>query len=392
MKNKITKIALSLFLCSCVLSACGLINLTGQTANNATVQPAPVENSTIVSEGNLVPQKFKYISFLRAGRVGEILVKVGDSVKEGDVIARLGDRQQVDANLASAQLDLLSAQQSYDDLLRTAKLVQDTNQVNLLQAQSNLVSAQRAWDAVDTKEYQNKIDEANVRAQNAKTTLDNAQKEFEKYKDLSSDNANYKTAKDSLDKAQKDYNEEIYKRDELTIKRDLVNSTRNQAQANVSEAEFKFNLTQSGADSQKLALAEARLAASKTQLSAAQFAIETLEIKAPFTGEIVDINVDVNEQVGTSTWAFLIADFSQWFVETSDLTELKVVKIVEGMPADLTADALPGVHMTGVVAQIAKNFKTISGDINYKALIKLENRDPLLRWGMTIQVTFVAKP
>ena len=54
-----------------------------------------VETSNeIISEGNLVPRDYAYLAFPTGGHVSEILVSVGDSVTEGQVLARLGDREQ----------------------------------------------------------------------------------------------------------------------------------------------------------------------------------------------------------------------------------------------------------------------------------------------------------
>ncbi len=387
----LTRITFNLLAVS-VLTACSALNFgQGQTANT-TPNPPVVSNTSVTTEGNLVPKEFKYLSFLRGGRVGEILVKKGDRVSAGQVIARLGDRQQVDANLASAQLEILSSQQALEDFTRTNALTQASNDSSRLDSQKKLIAAQRAWDQIDTKDFQQKIDDANVKAQDLKTKMDDAQKEFDKYKDLSTDNINYKNTNDALKRAQLDYQEAVRAHDELVLQKEQAQANLSLAQANVDEAQYQFDLTKDGPNQQKLAMLNARLNNAKAQLASAQFAADTLEIKAPFAGEIVDTNVIENEQVGTSSWAFLMADFSEWYIETSDLTELKVVNISEGMPADLSADALPDVKMTGIVTEISKNYTSQSGDIIYKVRLKLNDPDPALRWGMTIQIAFGKAP
>jgi hypothetical protein len=105
---------------------------------------------------------------------------------------------------------------------------------------------------------------------------------------------------------------------------------------------------------------------------------------------VVDINVSVGQTVGPEMWAALIADFSQWYVETSDLTELKVVNVYEGQTATIVPDALPDVEITGVVDEIGQGFYIQGGDVSYKVRLRLENTDPQLRWGMTVEITFAA--
>jgi len=83
-----------------------------------------------------------------------------------------------------------------------------------------------------------------------------------------------------------------------------------------------------------------------------------------------------------------VADTSQWYVETSDLTELEVVDVAVGQNVSILADALPDVEMSGIVEEISQSFKSQGGDILYTARIKVDDVDPRMRWGMTVEVTF----
>ncbi len=94
-----------------------------------------------------------------------------------------------------------------------------------------------------------------------------------------------------------------------------------------------------------------------------------------------------NQLVSPQTWIVAFADTSTWYVDTSDLNELDVVKVSPGQKADLTADALPGVKMTGVVETIGQTPINQGTDVLYTLHIRLENPDPRLRWGMTMEVT-----
>jgi hypothetical protein len=90
----------------------------------------------------------------------------------------------------------------------------------------------------------------------------------------------------------------------------------------------------------------------------------------------------------------LLADFSQWYVDTKNLTELNVVKVAVGQAASMVPDALPGVKLSGKVTEISNTFQEVNGDITYKVRILLDGTSataeplPNLRWGMTVQVTF----
>jgi multidrug resistance efflux pump len=103
---------------------------------------------------------------------------------------------------------------------------------------------------------------------------------------------------------------------------------------------------------------------------------------------VVDVNVSVGELVGSDKWAVLVADFSAWYVETSDLTEREVVKISTGQGATITPDALPDLQLTGEVTEIADMFNVQAGDVLYQVRLRVDQPDPKFRWGMTVEITF----
>ena len=397
MKHEIkpSKALILVLLAGLLLSACGTITIAKAAKNTPELLSTATSNVSLVSEAHLVPRDYKYLSFATGGKVSEILVKKGDTVTEGQVLARLGERSQAEAAVASANLEKVSAQQAYDELQRTVNIARAVNLQTLINAKETVNITQSAWDTIDTDEYQKKIDDATTEVNNKKDDLKTAQDDYAKYKDLSVDNPDRKLYQDKLDQAQKAYDETVRKLTTLIDQRDLAKADYDKAQADVIEAQRKFDAVQNGPDPDQLSLTEARLANANAQLTAAQAALDNLELKAPFTGKVVDINVVSNEQVGTNNWAILVADESAWYVETDDLTELDVVKVALDQKATIVADALPDVEMTGKVTEISDVFSQKGGDITYKVRILLETGaggaiDPRLRWGMTVEVTFPA--
>ena len=96
----------------------------------------------------------------------------------------------------------------------------------------------------------------------------------------------------------------------------------------------------------------------------------------------------VGEQISPETVAVGVANFDKWVVETTDITELEVVKISEGQQVSMIPDALPDVPLIGTVESISRSFKQQGGDIIYTIRIKVDNVDERVRWGMTLEVTF----
>jgi multidrug resistance efflux pump len=352
------------------------------------VPQATAPETGVIAEGNLVPAKYLYLAFPTGGRVEELLVEKGASVAQGDVLARLGEREQAQAALSTANLELESAQQALDSLNDNAALSNAQAWQALIEATESVNTAQVAWDDVDTTEFQDKIDDAKQKVLDAQKDVDDAQEEFDKYADFAQDNPTREDAQSALDDAERSLHEAILERDRLVNQRDLAEANLQAAQAAYDLARVNYESSRTGPDPDVLSLAQLRMENAQAQVAAAQMGLDNMDLKAPFAGTIVDVNIKTGELVGNDRWAILIADTSQWYVETNDLTELEVVQIDVGQEATLLPDALPDVSLSGEVTEISDMFTTQTGDILYKVRILVQESDPRLRWGMTVEVDF----
>jgi len=381
MKKQIIWILL-LTVLTLVLAACGT------QEEVMTPQPALLPVEAVIAEGNLVPNDDLTLSFTVRGKVAEILVKEGEMVNEGDVLIRLADREQAEAALAAAQLELITAQHAYDDLLHTEGLGRADAWQAYMDAQIVRAEAERDWEDLNLDNIDERIDDRKADVEDRKKDLEDAQDEYDKYKDLDKDNSKRKNAEDDLEREQENYNEAVRDLEEEVRERDTVRAAMDQALAAEAEAKRKYELTLDGPDAEQLTLLGARLNNAKAQVASAENSLANFELKAPFDGEIMDINVSVNEMAGPEGWAVIVADTSQWYIDTSDLTELEVVDVAVGQRVSILADALPSIEMDGVVEKISKSFKSQGGDILYTVRISVDDVDPRMRWGMTVEVTF----
>ena len=379
---KWTRVILVLVIPALLLAACG-----GQ-ATPEPVQAEPLAAEAVIAEGHLIPNEDLSLSFTVRGKVAEILVEEGQMVREGDVLIRLADREQAQAALAAAQLELTTAQQANDEFLRTEGLVRADAWQVYMDMQVARADAEREWEDLNLDNIDERIDDRKADVEDRKKDLDDARDEFDKYKDLDEENTSRKNAEDDLERAQEDYNESIRDLEEEIRERETVRATLDQALANEAEARHQYELSLDGPNAEQLALLEARLNNAEAQVASAESNLANYELKAPFDGEVMDINVSVNETVGPETMAVIVADTGQWYIETSDLTELEVVDVIEGQNVNILADALPEVEMSGVVEEISQSFKSQGGDILYTVRIRVDDVDPRMRWGMTVEVTF----
>ncbi|MFM8425655.1 MAG: HlyD family secretion protein, partial [Chloroflexota bacterium] len=211
--------------------------------------------------------------------------------------------------------------------------------------------------------------------------LQDAQDEFDKYKDLDEDNSKRQTAEDDLEIAQEDLNEKLRELETETRTRDEVKAAYDAAMSSEAEAKYQYEISLDGPNADQLAIAKANLDAAKDVLA-------SYVITAPFSGVVADVNVKVGEQVGTETRAISIVDDSQWFVETTDVTELEVVNLSIGQSVSIRPDALPDIELTGTVIEISNAFTQQGGDILYTVRVRVDGSDPQLKWGMTVETVF----
>ena len=135
-----------------VLSACG-----GQE-EVMTPQPDVLPVEAVIAEGHLVPNDDLTLSFTVRGKVAEKLITEGDMVSEGDVLVRLADREQAEAALAAAQLELTTAQQAYDEFVRTEGLGRADAWQAYMDAQIVRAEAEREWEDLNIDNIDERIE------------------------------------------------------------------------------------------------------------------------------------------------------------------------------------------------------------------------------------------
>jgi HlyD family secretion protein len=371
-----------------LLVGCSL-DWPGQAQATQTEAPAVVvADADIIAEGNLMPRAFAQLSFNYPGKVAEIPVQEGDQVPQGARLVLLGEREQLEATVAGAKLDLVNAQQALDKLHLKADLARAQVGRELAQAEQVLIQAQQELDDLDTADFQDDLDDAWIEVTEAQDEVQEAEEELDKYKDLDKDNPTRIRAEDNLEKAETAYKDQLRAYNLLKNRRDQLRAALELAQANFDDLQADFQARQAGAHPDDLELAEVGLQSATAQLAAAQAALKDSQLLAPYDCTVVDLQVVEGDPLLPNQAVVLVADFSKWYVETTDLTEMDVVRIDPNQPVRLRPDALPDLYLSGSVESISQVYQTSRGDITYTARILLKESDPRLRWGMTFQVTF----
>jgi len=368
-----------IFLAGILLSACGQVAAAASQTKEPTLIPTVIVDTAIVAEGRLVPADTARLAFFASGQVAEVLVSEGEQVEAGQVVARLGDRQQIEASIASAETELLAAKQALSALEENLDIARAEASRAISGANRAVRDAQYLVD-----NYTVRSDQAGMSAMEAvsvtKDALDHAREAFEPYRLKSSNDSTRQDLKETLDEAQSSYN--------AAVRRLELESVLKEALAGLDQALLNYEDLTDGPDPDRVASLNAQLAAAQAAVTAGEASLSNLELVATISGTVVEMDLVVGATVTPGQPVVTVADFSEMYVETDDLTEIEVVEVKLGQGAKIVADALLDIEMHGAVVEISDLYEDKRGDVTYTARIKLEEVDPRLRWGMTVVVTF----
>lgn len=358
-------------------------------------------------DGRLVPRHYVNLSTASSGQVLELYVQEGDWVEAGDVLLRLEGEEQLVAQKAGIELELVNARNALNDLYLNAGIELALAEKSLAETQRELAFAEDKVEGLKRPTPQSDIERVYANLNLAKKRLEDINEEIQKTENKFANKdslwwwflnrRDFKQLLTNLDKtranaerrvidAQQRYDELLEGADPVDLA--MAESNLALAQVNVAELERQIQDLQSGPDPDEVALIEARIKAAETGLAATEIAIEDLALVAPISGKVIDLDVKLGEWAEASQPVIQLADITEWVVETDDLTEIDVPSVNPGQPAIVVPDALPELEVSGEVESISGLFEEKRGDITYTARLLLHESDPRLRWGMSVMVTF----
>jgi HlyD family secretion protein len=361
-------------------------NFMQQTASTSTVRNGDISVKA-TGTGTLVANRQAKLSFSIDGTVDAVNVKVGDKVKEGDVLAKLKDLSTLSSTVTSTKLALVSAQQELQTLKDNASATLGNAQLTVTTDKSNLDDAiagqikdgQTRCDSKTTASYydkymvlQNKYDELNdgSTAGNYYLTVivparDAALQALAKYKYC----AEYKS----------------YEKDAAEAKLNIA-----KAQLQIDQNKLETLQKNSGIDPVELATAENKVAVAQAAYDTAETNLEDATLTAPFDGTVLTESGMAGDHETSDTVFMTIADDVHPQVEfVVDEADLQNVAVNE--EAEVVFDAIEGRTFTGTVTQVNPSLSSTSGYSTITGIITL-NMDnvtdvPNLFQGLTASTT-----
>ncbi len=372
-----------------------LLDMTTNNRSQSEVLTQSVERKTIPisisANGTVNANRSINLSPKTAGVIKTLLVKEGDRVRAGQVIATMdganlrGQFTQMQGQLAQQEANL-------------QRLVAGNRPEDIAKAEAQLAEAEANLQQLRSGNRPQEIAQSSARVQQARATLQQKQTDWKRYEQLYREGA---ISKQTLDQKATD---------------------RDVAETQVVEAEQGLNLQNAGTRPEQIDQAQARLdqqaqtvAALKAgtrsedidqaraQVQAARGSLETIEsqlndtnVVAPFDGIVLKkiaevgsfVSPSVSGGTGTSSSSIvtLASDRLQVVV---NLSEAQIAKVKLGQSVTIKADAVPGKSFTGKVDQIAPQASVTQNVTSFEVRAAIDKPgQSALKVGMNVETDF----
>jgi HlyD family secretion protein len=160
----------------------------------------------------------------------------------------------------------------------------------------------------------------------------------------------------------------------------------------VPQSELDAAQTAYDAAKSQLNVSQAQVGQAQAAMNQAAIDLGYTVIRSPVDGMVISRNVDVGQTVAASLSAptlFTIAnDLTKMEVHTN-VDEADVGNVSEGQEVTFTVDAHPQRRFRGKVHQVRNAPQIIQNVVTYNAVVRINNKELLLKPGMTANVQFL---
>jgi HlyD family secretion protein len=160
----------------------------------------------------------------------------------------------------------------------------------------------------------------------------------------------------------------------------------------VSQSELDAAQTSYDAARSQMNVSQAQVGQAQASMNQASIDLGYTVIRSPVDGMVISRTVDVGQTVAASLSAptlFTIAnDLTRMEVHTN-VDEADVGNIREGQDVSFTVDAHPNRRFRGKVLQVRNAPQIIQNVVTYDAVVRINNKELLLKPGMTANVQFL---
>jgi HlyD family secretion protein len=402
--------------------------------NLATVKKGDLIQEVSVT-GIVKPAQSVNLAFEKAGKITQIYVEVGDSVKAGQILISQNNSDLV-AQLSEAQANVKAQQAKLDELKQGTRPEEiRVQEVKVENAKATLRDKiQDAYTKSDDA-VSNKIDQFFSNPKTSNPQFNIALANFQLKRDLEADRVIIETiltswsaslsqleatseieqydnmaktnlfrVKNFLDKVAEAINSltansslsqttlDGYKSDISTARTNINTAIINlsTAEADLSLQENQLALEKAGTTVEKISAQEAAVEQAKASVQNIEAQLAKTILRAPIDGLVTRQEAKIGETIAANTTVVSIISGARFQIETN-VPEVDIAKIKIGNPAKITLDAYGNdVYFDARVVKIDPAETIIEGVATYKTTLQFVKEDERLKSGMTANIDILS--
>jgi HlyD family secretion protein len=369
----------------------GTGNLTGEQTTSSSVIDTTIVNRddlmvTVTGTGSVAPARELVLRFEVTAPVAEVLVRAGQAVSEGDILARL-DLADLRAALEDAQVAVEAQRVAYEGLVTPAR------DVDIAAAQASINSAYAAIAAASQGPTSESVEIARLQTEIARNQLWQSQLERDRTMEYA---PQFRAGQTGAQSAEIQQSSGLAQAElQIQISEANYSATANEgpdqsalgaARAQLTQAEVALDRLMDGASEVDREAAAISLRQAELSIEQAQVMLDRGVLVAPFDGVIAQNSLVVGELPPQTGAAMLLLDTSGFHVDLT-VDETDVVAVEDGQPASLRLEALGENTLDGNVTRVDV-MPTVQGQlVTYGVRVAVTEMDPLVRAGMTTTAT-----
>ena len=343
------------------------------------------------------------LSFKTAGRMTELTVREGDTVKKGQVIARL-DASQLEQQKARDVAAIAGAQSAYDQLRITIEYQEATIDSDIATRQAELAQAQARLDELNAGSRAQEIQQAEAQVSEARSQVDLARADWDraqtlyKNQDISTsqfDQARTKSSATTAALAQAEQRSALVK--EGPRKEEIAGARAQVARSLGAVRTAEANRIELRRKQQELVARRAEIDRSRAQAGISQAQLADTVIASPIDGVVLVKSAEAGEVIAAGTTIVGIGDVDHpWLRAYVGETDLGRVKL--GTQVKLHTDSYPGKTYMGTVSFISSEAEFTPKQIQtkeervklvYRIKVEAENPNQELKANMPVDAEIV---
>ena len=340
--------------------------------------------------GNVTSGQTSQLNWGTDGVIGTVNVQLGDTVKEGDILAIL-ETGSLSSTVLNAEIPLINAQEDLDEVM-SSETPKAQAYYELKEMEKALADAEHYAEGLkypraladDIMYYAEQVEIYRKYFEEAQRSFDEAAlwKNGPTETELNFYDERRKARLTALDEYAEAYNNYLYYSGSAT------ENDKEQAAAKIDLAEAEYEKALKNFMTYSVYPRVKDITAAEVRLQNARDTYNRRNIVADINGTVTSISARPGDYVKKGSAAFQLDNITRLYIPM-DVSEIDVLKIRDGMRAQIVFDANAGHTYEGIVASVSASGVSSGNRVTFGTMVEILDPDDKVKVGMTAEVDLI---